>query len=280
MLARASFLNNDSVKTRKSIEEALELDQRHLPSLVALTELEIKERHVKKATEVASKIQTLYPKSGIGYKLEGDVNRDNGNLAKAASAYEKAYKTQPNGQYAILLYQTRKSSGADEKAILAPLQDWVGIAPNDSNTRMLLATEYQSLLKNKEAIQEYELVKKQQPNNAIVWNNLAWLYFEQNDKRSIEYAEKALELAPKRPEIADTLGWILLHNGNINRGYTILKDAAVHAPHIPSIRYHLAVALHKNGNKDEARKELERLLRSGKKFEEEAEAEKLLKQLQ
>ena len=87
-------------------------------------------------------------------------------------------------------------------------------------------------------------------------------------------------LAPDRPEVADTLGWLLLENGDPARGLEILQDAAGKAPHIPAIRFHRAVALARNDRQDEARKELERLLRDHSNFAEEAEARTLLAQLQ
>ncbi len=46
----------------------------------------------------------------------------------------------------------------------------------------------------------------------------------------------------------------------------LLQEAAVKAPHIPDIRYHMVVALDKAGRRDEARKELDRLLKTGKAF--------------
>jgi putative PEP-CTERM system TPR-repeat lipoprotein len=279
MLARASILNDDYKDVRDYINKALTLDQRHLPSLVLLAELELKEGDVSKTREIAKRIQALYPKLGIGFKLEGDVERMGGSLENESQLYEKAYKIQPTAQYAILLYQARKKSGADMKDVLAPLQDWVDLDPNDSDTRLLLATEYQSQSRNSEAISEYELVKEHQPKNAVVWNNLAWLYFIRGDSRSVEYAEKAVEISPNRPEIMDTLGWILLNTGNLERGLSVIQDAAIHAPHIPSIRFHLAVALHKQGNNKDARKELERLMKSGVAFSEKEEAKNLLKRL-
>jgi len=45
-----------------------------------------------------------------------------------------------------------------------------------------------------------------------------------------------------------------------------LQEAAVKAPHIPDIRYHMLVALDKAGRRGEARKELDRLLKTGKPF--------------
>jgi Flp pilus assembly protein TadD len=75
-------------------------------------------------------------------------------------------------------------------------------------------------------------------------------------------------MAPERPEITDTLGWLLVQNGNVNRGLVLLQEARVKAPHIPDIHYHMAVALYKSGRTAEARKELDRLLKTGKTFSE------------
>jgi len=52
------------------------------------------------------------------------------------------------------------------------------------------------------------------------------------------------------------------------------------APHLPEIRYHMAVALEKAGRRDEARKELERLLRDEKDFAQAGDARALLDKLQ
>ena len=76
-----------------------------------------------------------------------------------------------------------------------------------------------------------------------------------------------------------TLGWLLVQNGEINRGLALLQEARVKAPHIPDIHFHMAVALYKSGRVGESRKELDRLLRTGKTFPELDEARALHEQL-
>ena len=110
-------------------------------------------------------------------------------------------------------------------------------------------------------------------------NNLAWLYQEENNPEGVKYAERAYQLVPNRPEVIDTLGWLLVQNGETNRGLVLLQEAATKAPHIPDIRYHMAAALEKAGRRDEARKELDRLLKSNKTFPERDKAEALREQL-
>ena len=78
------------------------------------------------------------------------------------------------------------------------------------------------------------------------------------------------------------LGWVdhLLERGDIERGLELVREAADKAPHLPSVRYHLAVGLAKNGRKEDARREVDRLLREHQEFPEIDEARALLAELQ
>jgi Flp pilus assembly protein TadD len=127
-------------------------------------------------------------------------------------------------------------------------------------------------------MEEYLKVLEYDADNVNVLNNLAWLSHEAGNPEAIKYAERAHELAPNRPEITDTLGWLLVEHGEVSRGLVLLQEAAVKAPHMPEIRYHMVVALDKAGRRDEARKELDRLIESGKTFPELDEARALREQ--
>ena len=113
----------------------------------------------------------------------------------------------------------------------------------------------------------------------LVLNNLAWAYQQVKDKRALETAERAYKLKPDNAAIADTLGWMLVEQGNNTRGLELLQKAVAAAPNAHEIRYHLAQAWLKVGDKSKARSELERVLASDAKFPQQAEAMKLLKQL-
>ena len=50
---------------------------------------------------------------------------------------------------------------------------------------------------------------RQPQTSAANLNNLAWLYDQKGDtEKALGHARRAYELSPKRPEIADTLGWL------------------------------------------------------------------------
>jgi Flp pilus assembly protein TadD len=92
-------------------------------------------------------------------------------------------------------------------------------------------------------------------------------------------AERAFGAAPRAAQIEDTLGWILLAQGEAEKALTYLSAASLSAPKNPDIQYHLAVALDRLGRSADAQSMLETLLGSGVTFSDKAEAEKLLQQL-
>src|SRR5206468_12674672 len=107
--------------------------------------------------------------------------------------------------------------------------------------------------------------------------SLAWAYPQEQDPRALATAEQALKLAADNPAVIDTVGWMLVEQGNTARGLPLLQKASGMAPDAPDIRYHLAVGLNKSGDKQGARKELDKLLAQNKPFPQIEEARALLK---
>src|SRR3546814_7859923 len=59
-----------------------------------------------------------------------------------------------------------------------------------------------------------------------VLNNLAWLKNELGEPNALDYARRAHDLAPDSPEIADTLGWMLVQSKDTaEEGLALLREA-------------------------------------------------------
>jgi Flp pilus assembly protein TadD len=178
----------------------------------------------------------------------------------------------------IKLHRALAMSG-NAKSADQRLSLWLKQNPNDIAVRSYAAEYYLSTNQNHAAITEYEELLRLAPQSAVVLNNLANLYLREKDSRALTTAEQALKLAPDQPTVQDTLGWVLLNQGQLPRGLDLLRKAASKAPKSSTFRYHYAVALVRNGNKADARKELDAAIALKQKFPELEEAKALLKSL-
>ena len=200
-------------------------------------------------------------------------------FAPASKAFEKALAINNNsGQLAVKMHQAL-SEGGNAKEADARLVHWLKDHPSDVLVRAYLASSYTSTAQNKQAIEQYQVVLQNDPKNILALNNLAWLYQREKDARALDMAEQAYLLKPDSADIMDTLGWILVEQGDAARGLNLLKAASEKAPESTGIRYHLAAALAKSGDKAAARRELGDLLTKNKNFPERQEAQELLRQL-
>jgi cellulose synthase operon protein C len=98
----------------------------------------------------------------------------------------------------------------------------------------------------------YQRVLDQTPRESLALNNLAWLNYETGNRpKALELGRLAYEVAPNRPEIADTYAWILVEHGDVQQGLDLLarigNDKAA-----PEIRLHYAQALARGGKTAQA----------------------------
>jgi predicted Zn-dependent protease len=75
------------------------------------------------------------------------------------------------------------------------------------------------------AIDEYESLLAEMPNNTLVLNNLAYLLAESGEKlpEALEYAKRAYELTPDNAGILDTYAYVLHKNGKNSEADNFLQ---------------------------------------------------------
>jgi Flp pilus assembly protein TadD len=105
------------------------------------------------------------------------------------------------------------------------------------------------------------------------------IYADKGDPRAAALASQAYSLAPS-PQVADTMGWVLMKSGKVGEGLLYLRRASAALPQNATVQYHLAVALDATGSKGEARTLLEKVIKADGAFDEKADAQKLLDSLQ
>jgi len=279
LLGRTQTLAMNFDSARQSLRKALELEEDSLAVKVSLVNLEIQTGDNNAALLLAQEIQKGLPDSPVGYQLEAKVRQALGELEKTAEAYERAYKLSKSSSVAQNLAAVYRRLGRSQQAE-ETLRDWLGQQPDDLGSRMVLALLLQDQNQHPEALREYEAIQAKAGNNAIVLNNLAWIYLKEGDERALQMAEQAYNADPGRPEVADTYGWILYKQGNDpERAIGLLQDAYIALPTNGEVGYHVAVVLNHLGRNAEAARTLRRILDAGQPFAEREEAEALLRSI-
>lgn len=262
---------------RNSLNTALKLQPDHAPSLDALIRLEMRDGKPDQALRIARQLQASHPKSPLGYEREGDIHLTQKDPASALKAYDQALAR--NASSALFIKSHRANVLAASPAAEAQLKNWLSRYPKDTMVRFYAAEHYTAAGRKQDAIAAYESLLVQNPGNAIALNNLANLYQEVGDKRALATAEKAHKLAPEHPAILDTLGWILVEQGQAARGLELIEKALAKMPGNPDLRYHRAVAWARMGETARARRELEALLREAPTFSQAEAARAQLRKL-
>ncbi len=276
-LASAQIATKDLEGAQKSLQTALKLSPKALDLHVALFQVLQMRGRDDEAVRLARQLQQVHPKVATGYAIEGDALQKAGQHVQAAAVYEKALQRAPNGTLASKLHRSLTLAGkrADADARLAA---WLKQHPDDLTANVYLARDHAEAGRPQQAIAQYEHILRKH-EDAVLLNNLAWLYMKEKNPKARTTAERAHKLAPQSPVVQDTLGWILVQEGELARGLGLLRQATARNPDDPTLRYHLGATLARSGDKAAARQELNHALRTGKPFPDAAEARRLLQAL-
>ena len=226
---------------------------------------------------IAQQAQKRQPKLPLGYRLEADILMAQGRAAPALKLYEQAYSMEPSGQAVIAIHRALAALGRKQDATERMLQ-WLKQHPRDAAARIYLASALMSAQDYAGAAAQYEKIIEADADNVVALNDLAWSLQQVKDKRALQFAERAHKLAANNTAVTDTLGWVLLEQGQAARAVPLLKRASEAAPDASEIRFRYATALMKSGDKPEARRQFERLL-ADKSFTRHDEVRALLPKL-
>lgn len=261
----------------ESLTRALEIAPSAGPPRLTLAQVELQRGNADEALLHARRLQADFPDAAPGYLTAGNALASQGEYAAAAAAYERAVDRGAGYEAALGLYRVRRVGGFGDAA--EPLQRWLEQSPDDLRAHLALAEYHQTNARSREALESYERVLEGHPDHVIALNNAAWLYAEADDPRGVELARRAVQLAPQAAPVLDTYGWALVRQGRVDEGLPYLRDAAERAPGADDIQYHLAYALARTGERDEARDILSRLLADADEFSYREQAQGLLQEL-
>ena len=274
-LAATHMAEKNKDAAGSSLRKALQITPDLLEAQRALIVLDLDGKKFQDALTTARTVQKQRPKEAVGYVLEGDINASQKNWDSAATAYRVGLKQVNSSELALKLHAVllvaAKGAEADKFS-----STWQKDNPKDAafvfylGDRAMASKDYRSAEKN------YAAVIKLQPDNAIAYNNLAWVSGKLNKEAAIAYAEKANTLAPNQPAFMDTLAVLLSNKGDYLKAVELQSKALALQPQNALFKINLAKIHIKGGKKELARKELDELTKLGDKFPAQVEVASLL----
>lgn len=247
-----------------------------LPVLVALTSLAIDQAKFERADEYLGRLVAKWPNEIMSHRLAGDLALRRGNGMAAAESYQKLLARMPSLESVELVTRALGVAGRGQEAIKT-VTAWIDAHPKDIAARKLLADVYLAEKAPVKAREVYERLVQENPDDAACLNNLAYLAeITAVPAAALDYAKRAHAVAPTDPNINDTLGWILVRQGQAEEGLRYLREADTLLADSSVIKFHLAQALVAVKQEAEARMALEDALRSGVVFDGIDEARALL----
>ncbi len=164
------------------------------------------------------------------------------------------------------------------QASLEMLKKGQQLAPANPTASLQLAMTLDSAGMKKESLPLYEVVVKNDPENLIALNNLAYMYAEEGRDLdlALTYAQRAKQRAPNSDDVADTLAWVYIKKNLSDNAISILKGLTSKQPKNATFHYHLGVAQSQKGDKAAARQSLQTALTLQPSRDEEAKIRELL----
>ncbi len=279
MLALAYAKIDNLEKFNESLNRASIIDPSHVPTNILIIRQAAFKNNYTLANDLLEKLKQRHPKSAVVYAQDGWLAEKENQPKRAVKSYQQAVVFDPESAQLVsrlALAQMRVHNIQESTRIL---RSWIEKHPKSIGIRLLLAEIYHKSGDKQNAVIYYESVLAEQPKNARVLNNLAWLLMYTDSQRAEEYGKKALDLVPNNPQAMDTMGMVLLKADKLEQSLKYLRNASEKLPDDLLIRYHLIQANYEAGNVSKAKTMLVVLLADENTFAERSEAEALFKKL-
>lgn len=262
---------------RASLRDALVQSPGNLGIMSSMILLELRTTGFDAAMKVAESLRNDAGNLPASALLKGDLLMQAQRYPDAARAFDDEFKLRASTPLALRLANAQSSAGREADAATT-LVAWQKQHPEDVDTAQYLGILDVKAKRLDEAARNLNIVLQNRPNDVVALNNLAWIYQQKNDPRARVLAQRAYLQAPT-PETADTLGWIMVTQGDAKSGLNLIQQAVAQRPNDPTLKYHLAVAMKDTGQKTEAVALLKAITVAPEPFDDKANARKLLDDL-
>jgi tetratricopeptide (TPR) repeat protein len=281
MAGTVATMKNDMEAARRAYGRALEVDSTSYQALAGLLTAEMQGKQFGSARALIEKQLGQRPDDPNLLMIAAQTYNAIGDAFEMEKALKRTVEVDPQSlqAYAMLgkmYYQQGRLDLARRE-----LETYVNRAPNSVPANTMLGTILQLQGKNSDAKARYNKALQIDPRAAVAANNLAWIDATSNGNLDValQLAQTAKARLPNRHEVDDTLGLIYYKKGLSSMAIESMNSSLQKQPDNPSYNYRIALAYHQSGNMGEARKYLEKALKSKANFDGAEDAKKLLESI-
>jgi len=291
-LALVSLAENKPQDAVNLWETALKIDATNYDALNGLFNLYARTQELDKAHARIDQALSAYPNNASLHYLKAQVYAAQRNAQSAEAELNRSLQLDPNYLAAYYSLASLYINTKQEDRAIAEYQKANARSENATAYTMIGMLEDQR--KNFDAAAEnYRKALEKDSNSLIAANNLAWLYAvtgKGNLDEAVRLAQGVVQRHPNVAGFVDTLGWVYYKKNlssaavdQLRQAVTLNEADARKANVSPSAsyHYHLGMALKVQGDREEARRQLETAIRLSDKspFSDLDEAKKALASL-
>ncbi len=264
------------------LSHALELQPTAMDALAALTRLDIARGQSARALTRVNATIAAHPDNAIVRNLLGELQLAQKNFAAARETLGTALKLAPKWSVPYRNLALAHVGTGDMDGAVAVYEAGLKATDLDPTLVAEVAALYERQGRFEDAISKYQALYDHDPHLELAANNLAMLLVTyRKDRPSLD---RALEITAPFADsnsgaLLDTRGWVMFKLGQLGEALPVLERAAKRAPDSKVIRYHLAMAQLKSGQREAARTNLRRALEGAPNFSGRDEARSTLAQL-
>jgi tetratricopeptide (TPR) repeat protein len=266
-------------EARVQYEQALALEPKAFDVLSATANLERSNGHIDRAVTLVKSATEQDPANAAPINLLGELYLAQKNFPLAQATFSRAISITPAWWLPYRNLALARYATGDLEATFAAYEAGIKAAPEEVQLVSELALLYEQKGRVDDAIARYDAIYKLNPRSQFIANNLAMLLATyKSDQASLDRARDltATFAASDDGRLLDTNGWVHFKRAEYTAALPVLERAVERAPKSPELRYHLGMAEFKAGRMDRARSDLEAALAETGQFRGASEARSTL----
>lgn len=266
----------------RQLERAVEVQPDALAPLVALTRLQLERGKPAPAVARLQSALARHPGNATVLEMLGEAYLATGDLPSATDAFARATRAAPAWWYPYHNLALARQAQHDDAGTIEALKAGIRVAPAEPQIALQLAVFYEGKGRVDDAIAACEALYRSNPLPKVAATLAELLVTYRKDQASLDRARdlSAAFSSSTDPVLLDTGGWVLYKRGEVQKALPMLQRAVADAPQSGLIRYHLALAQLRAGDRAGARANLETALAGSGTFPGASDARSVLASLQ